>query len=230
MKTVNEVRLSFIEKGEGEALILLHGNGENKECFGAQIDFFSKYYKVYAPDTRGHGNSPHGKGRLTLSAAADDTAFFIKDKQIERAHIVGFSDGGNIALLLAMKHPETVETLTLCGANLYPKGLKNRIWISDRVKYALLCAPSYLSEKAFKSRELLSLMVNEPHIKPDELRCVGARALVVCGENDMIKRSHSRLIADSLPNCEFAVLKGDHFLPYKNPDEFNNRVLEFLQK
>ena len=119
----------FIEKGQGDPLILLHGNGENSDYFVGQIDVFAQRYHVYALDTRGHGKTPRGDAPFTIRQFADDLRFFMDVHQIEKAHLLGFSDGGNIAMVFALKYPERVDRLILDGANLDAKGVKRSIQI-----------------------------------------------------------------------------------------------------
>jgi pimeloyl-ACP methyl ester carboxylesterase len=84
------------------------------------------------------------------------------------------------------------------------------------------------SEKALRNTELLGLMVNEPHIKPLELARLTMPVLVIAGTKDMIKDSHTRLIYNSLPNAQLAIIEGDHFVANKNPEAFNTIVETFL--
>ena len=95
----------FIEKGSGEPLILLHGNGESCDYFSGQIDVFARYFHVYALDTRGHGQTPRGTAPFTIRQFADDLLAFMDAQVIDRAHLLGFSDGGNIAMIFALKDP-----------------------------------------------------------------------------------------------------------------------------
>ncbi len=99
----------FIEKGLGEALILLHGNGENCDYFQRQTDEFARFFHVYAIDTRGHGKTPRGNAPFTIRQFADDLLDFMDAHQIGKAHLLGFSDGGNIAMIFAMMHPDRVN-------------------------------------------------------------------------------------------------------------------------
>ena len=114
----------FIEKGSGEPLILLHGNGESCGYFKKQLDVFAERYHVYALDTRGHGQTPRGAAPFTIRQFAEDLLGFMDAQGTERAHILGFSDGGNIAMVFAMAHPERVARLILNGANLTSAGVK----------------------------------------------------------------------------------------------------------
>lgn len=127
--------LYYEEFGYGFPLILLHGNGEDHMYFKYQIEYFSREYRVIAIDTRGHGRSPRGDGEFTLSRFADDLYMFMTAHGIEKAHILGFSDGGNIALIFALRHPDMVESLILNGANIDPSGVKRRTQIPIELGY-----------------------------------------------------------------------------------------------
>ena len=100
-----DVSLHYIEQGTGFPLLLLHGNGESSEYFIHQISFFSKKYRVIALDTRGHGSSPRGERPFTIGQFAEDLCGFMQEHGISRAHILGFSDGGNIALRFIFSRP-----------------------------------------------------------------------------------------------------------------------------
>lgn len=91
---------AFEEAGSGPALILLHGNGEDRTWFAHQIRGLCSIRHVYALDTRGHGQSPRGQAPFTLEQFAADLKAFMDRKQLEQADILGFSDGANTALLL----------------------------------------------------------------------------------------------------------------------------------
>lgn len=150
------------------------------------------------------------------------------EQKIEKAHILGFSDGGNIALTFALRRPERVGRLVLNGANLDPSGVKPSVQIPIVLGYRL--ASLFKAPKARANAELLGLMVNEPHIDPKKLAALAIPALVIVGSKDMIKASHSRLIADSLPKGRLSTIEGDHFIANKQPAQFNRAVLEFLKE
>ena len=90
-----DVKLYYKEAGKGFPLILLHGNGENGGYFEHQIGYFQDKYRVIALDTRGHGKSPRGEKPFTIRQFAEDLHDFMDEQEIEKAHILGFSDGGN---------------------------------------------------------------------------------------------------------------------------------------
>ena len=225
---MSDIQLHYIEQGEGQPLILLHGNGESCDYFEHQIPCFSSNYRVIAIDTRGHGKSPRGEKAFTIKQFAEDLHDFMDEKGIEKAILLGFSDGGNIALTFALKYPERVEKMIVNGANLFPSGVKSRYQMPIEIGYRIAGLFSKKSEKAKQNAEMLGLMVNEPHIEPSELACLTMPILVVAGTKDMIKDSHTRLIHKNLPNAQLALVEGDHFVANKNAAAFNKVVEEFL--
>jgi pimeloyl-ACP methyl ester carboxylesterase len=223
-----DIELSYIEEGSGFPLVLLHGNDESNEYFSHQIPYFKEYFRVVAPDTRGHGKSPRGEAPFTISQFADDLREFLISKNIIKAHILGFSDGANIALVFALKYPDMVEKLILNGADLDPSGVKRSVQFPIEVGYRIAKRAAKSDPKAKRREEMLGLMVNDPNIAPESLAKLFMPTLVIVGTNDMIKDSHSRLIASKIPNSTFKVIKGDHFIANKNPEPFNEEVRSFL--
>ena len=225
-----DIKHHFVEKGQGAPLILLHGNGENIDYFVGQIDAFSRYYHVYALDTRGHGKTPRGEAPFTIRQFADDLLGFMDGHHVEKAHILGFSDGGNIAMVFAMKYPDRVDRLILDGANLDAKGVKPSIQIPIEIGYRFARLFARKSEEAARHAEMLGLMVNDPDVSPEELSKIRSKTLVMAGTKDMIKEQHTRLIASRIPDSRLVFIDGDHFIANKCPDAFNRAVLDFLGK
>ncbi len=224
-----DISLHFVEQGGGKPLILLHGNGEDGSYFKHQINCFSADYRVIAIDTRGHGQSPRGEKPFTIIQFAEDLHDFMDEKGIAKAILLGFSDGGNIALTFALKYPERVERMIVDGANLFPRGVKPLYQWPIEIGYRIAKLFAKKSDKAKQNAEMIGLMVNEPHIDPVELTRLTMPVLVVAGTKDMIKESHTRLIHKSLPNAQLAILEGDHFVANKNPEAFNAAVETFLR-
>ena len=227
---MSDIQLHYIEQGQGKPLILLHGNGENCNYFEHQIPCFAREYRVIAMDTRGHGQSPRGEKPFTIVQFAEDLHDFIDQNTIGKAILLGFSDGGNIALTFALKYPERVEKLIIDGANLFPSGVRPLYQWPIEIGYRIAKLFAKKSEKAKQNAEMLGLMVNEPHIEPSELARLTMPVLVVAGTKDMIKESHTRLIYKSLPNAKLEFIEGDHFVANKNSALFNKVVEDFLRK
>lgn len=222
------IRLYCTERGTGFPLILLHGNGESSEYFKRQMHAFASSFRVIAIDTRGHGKSSRGTAPFTLSQFADDLRAFMDAHGIGKAHILGFSDGANIALLFALRYPHMVEKLILNGADLFPSGVKASVQTPIVIGYGIVSLISLFDKKAVAKKELLGLMVTQPHIDPAELSALTMPVLVIAGTRDMIKRSHTELIASSIPNARLCFIEGDHFIAAKNSEAFNEAVVSFL--
>jgi pimeloyl-ACP methyl ester carboxylesterase len=225
---MSDIQLHYIEQGQGQPLVLLHGNGESCDYFEHQISVFSKQYRVIALDTRGHGQSPRGEKPFSIIQFAEDLHDFLDENAIGKAILLGFSDGGNIALTFALKYPEKIDKIIVDGANLFPSGVRPLYQWPIEIGYRIAKLFSKRSEKAKQNTEMLGLMVNEPHIEPSELARLTMPVLVVAGTKDMIKESHTRLIYKSLPNAKLEILEGDHFVANKRPELFNAAVERFL--
>lgn len=224
---MSDIKLHYTRQGSGPPLLLLHGNGEDGSYFTHQIGYFSRQYTVYAIDTRGHGQSPWGDAPFTMAQFARDLLDFMDEQELTRAHILGFSDGGNIALTFALRYPHRVSRLILNGANLSPSGVKPSVQLPIILGYCAACRGR--GEKARRRTELLGLMVKEPHIRPEDLAALKMPVLVIVGSRDMIRAAHSRLIADSLGEGRLVVLRGDHFIASRRSAEFNRAVSAFLR-
>lgn len=215
---------------QAPTLILLHGNGEDHTYFVKQLPAFSPHFRLVLMDTRGQGQSTGGDGELNFSVFAADLLALMDHLQIAKAHLLGFSDGGNLALTFALAHPERVQSLILNGANLNPGGVKLSTQLPIVLGYGCCRLLSPFSHKARQNGAVLGLMVNHPHIPPQALAALTMPALVIVGERDMIRDRHSQLIARSLPNAQFVRIPGgDHFCAAKCPEVFNHAVLSFLQ-
>ena len=223
-----DISLNYYETGRGEPLILLHGNGEDMTYFRNQVDCFAEHFRVISVDSRGHGRTPRGDAPFTIRQFAEDLHDFMNEQQIDRAHILGFSDGGNVAICFALKYPDRVNKLILNGANLYPAGVKAAFQIPTTLEYYCLKLFGAKTEEDYERRELLGLMVRDPYIKPRELRSLTMPTLVIAGERDLIRESHTKLIHRMIPNSRLAILPGDHGVAALNPNAFNAEVLEFL--
>lgn len=225
-----DISLYYREKGNKEPFILLHGNGEDGSYFENQIDYFSDKYRVIALDTRGHGKSPRGNAPFTIEQFSRDLYDFMTGLKISNAIILGFSDGANIAMKFAIKHPNMVKALILNGGNLNPKGVKRTTQIPIEMGYRIASRFASKSPDAKRNAEMLGLMVNEPNISPAELSKITAPTLVICGKRDMIKESHTKEIAVNIPSAKLSIIKGNHFIANKRAAAFNKEVEAFLKE
>lgn len=225
-----DIKHFYREGGQGDPLVLLHGNGEDSGYFVHQMEAFSPYFHVYAVDTRGHGQTPRGVKPFTIRQFANDLLGFLDERDVGTTHILGFSDGANIAMVFAMTHPERVGKLVLNGGNLDAKGVKRRVQLPIELGYRAASLFAGVSRKAKGRAELLGLMVNDPNLRQEDLARIKAETLVIAGTDDMIEEAHTCTIAAGLPHGELSILPGDHFLANRRPETFNQVVLDFLTR
>ena len=225
-----DIELFYEEMGSGEPLILLHGNGEDHTIFDNVAKHFAKQYHVIAIDTRGHGKSPLGDEPFSLYQFAEDLNDFMDEHNIEKANILGFSDGGNVALIFASKYPEKVIKLIANGANTRPSGIKTIVHLAMLFRYFLYSVGAIFSEKFSYKKALYYIMLYEPHITKEELEQITAPTLVLVGTEDLIKESESKYIKKSIPNSEIVFVLGNHFIVKNNTKDYIFAVEKFLDK
>lgn len=188
--------ICYEKSGDGQPVVLLHGNGEDHSIFKELSDVLEKNFTVYAMDTRGHGQSAI-PGEFHYSDMAEDVINFIQALEIKRPILCGFSDGGITALLTAIHHSELISGLIVCGANLSPKGLKGGALRQIRRQAKLSGSP------------LDELMLREPDIKEWDLSRIQLPAFILAGEHDMVKPKETKRIASAIPNATLEILPGE---------------------
>jgi len=227
---VNGVKLYYEVYGKGDPLLLIHGNNSSMASFDKQIDVLSKKYMVIGLDSRGQGMSTSDDKKLTYELMADDVNVFLDKMNLKNVNILGWSDGGNTAVILGMEHPEKVKKMAIMGTVLYNNETSvfpeiNKI-LNEQVKEM---KKNGVSENDMNYR-LKILLLTEPNINPDSLQKIKAPTLVMAGEHDVIPEKHTKLIADKIPNSKMLIFKGgDHEAPAKIPEKFNKAVLDFFE-
>jgi pimeloyl-ACP methyl ester carboxylesterase len=237
---VNGVRLYYEDHGSGMPVLVLHGGSGFVEMMGGQIPALAKGHRVIAVDSRGHGRSTDGPPPLRYETMADDMTALLDSLGIDHYDVVGWSDGGNIALALAMAQPERVERVVAISANARPDG------VLDEVQEELEEEPDE-SEELPEMRPLDSLVMpdnahlpvllgelrelwrTQPQWSDAELGRIRARTLLLVGESDVIKPEHTRAIAAAIPDAQVETIAGaTHGLPLERPDLVAARIIEFL--
>jgi len=217
--------------GEGQPLLIIHGNGGSINNFVYQIPYFSKKYKVIIADSRAQGNSKDQGDSLTYEMMADDYAALLSAMKIDSACVIGWSDGGINGLLLAIRHPEKVRKLAVTGANLTP----DTSAVNPDVE--AMISPSYFVLKNKKDKtpseksewKLLRLLVEEPHISLASLHGIQNPTLVIGGDHDILKPIHTLLIFQNIPNAYLWILPNSgHSTPIVYKDDFNKQVDDFF--
>jgi pimeloyl-ACP methyl ester carboxylesterase len=217
--------------GQGQPLLIIHGNGGSINNFIYQIPYFSKKYKVIIADSRAQGKSTDNGDSLTYEMMADDYAALLDVMKIDSAFVIGWSDGGINGLLLSIRHPEKVKKLAITGANLVPDttAVPQEIW--DMVTPTL----TELKNKPTKTNpeknalKLYRLLTEQPHIPLIDLQKIACPALVIGGDHDVIKEEHTMLIYKNIPRSYLWILPGSgHSTPVVYKDDFNKIVDRFF--
>lgn len=216
--------------GEGEPLILLHGNSGSIKDYYQQIPVLSKQYKVIAVDTRGQGKSKDiSKKDFTYKLFADDIKALADDLKLDKINIVGWSDGGNTGLEFALKYPDRLNKLVTIGANAFPGGVEGKL--IERFTSQMTQLNQLGPAETFNERRLLKIMITEPNISKNDLNKIKSPVLVIAGDRDVIKADHTEFMSRQIPNAEKKIYKDTtHMVPYERPDELNADILNFLGK
>jgi pimeloyl-ACP methyl ester carboxylesterase len=219
--------------GEGDPLLIIHGNGGSISNFAENIPFFAKKYKVIIADSRSQGKSADPGDSLTYEMMADDYAALLTTLQIDSANVIGWSDGGINGLLLAIRHPEKVKKLAITGANLEPdtNAVFQEVWdIVDPVYQRLRNKTSKTANEK-NQWKLMRLLVEQPHIPLADLHKITCPALVIGGDHDVIREEHTMLIYHNIPKSYLWILPNSgHSTPVVYKDVFNATVNDFFQK
>jgi len=221
--------LHYHVNGLGTPLVLLHGNNQDISFFKEQVSFFKDFYQVISIDSPGHGESSVGKKELTIKNMSIEITHLLQNLNIERALFIGFSDGGNIGLQIAIDSPNLVIAMTIIGANINTKGIKTIVRIPIILLHHLLKLFSFIPEIKRRA-QIISLMVKEPNISTDMLKCCNIPILLLAGERDVIDGKHTKQIGALLPNATVKIIKGaGHFLLNQKRQEVLPLILNYFE-
>ncbi|MDD5149248.1 MAG: alpha/beta hydrolase [Flavobacterium sp.] len=225
----NGVKLYYEIYGQGEPLLMIHGNGGSFSCFENQVREFSKNFKVILVDCRGRGNSSYQNGvELTFDLQVEDMSLFLEKLNIQKTSILGWSDGGIIGLLMAKKHPEKVDKLVTSGANIFPEGV---IIFEDMKKTAIDLEKENSNHKNDLAIDLNNLDLKYPNLNYSDLNVIQSKTLIIAGDHDLIKGEHTLKIYEAIPNAQLAILpNSSHSALIENSKLFNEIVLNFLMQ
>jgi pimeloyl-ACP methyl ester carboxylesterase len=199
--------------GTGEPIIFIHGNQEDHHIFDILIEALKDVYQIYVLDSRNHGQSSKHSD-YSYEAMTQDLYEFINKLEIKNPNILGFSDGGIIALKLAIKAPNIINKLILCGVNYDVKGIKKKAY------------NQMLDEYKKTTNPLVKLMLDYPHISKKQIKNIDIKTLIVVGENDVIKLKHTRSLHHMIKDSILLIL--DH----KTHDDYitNSDILKTIIK
>ena len=234
---VNGIRLFHVEVGAGPPVVLLHGGLANSDYLSDQARVLASSYRVILVDSRGHGRSTRDQRPFGYDLMADDVVALLDTLNIEKAAIIGWSDGGIIGLDIAMRHPERVTRVFAFGANTSKSGLKddfdkNPTFAAYMARagreYARLSATP--NEYAAFQEQIGKMWESEPSWTDAQLREIRIPVWVVDGDHDEgIKRDHTDYMATTIPGARLLILSNvSHFAFLQDPLAFNKAILSFL--
>lgn len=226
--------------GDGAAVVLLHGAFGGALSFAAQTPaLVAAGFRVYVPERRGHAHTPDVPGPLTYSVMADDTIEYLTTVLTGPAHLVGWSDGAVVGLLVAQRRPDLVHRIVLIGqyynsAGKVPDSPPEALMSSPEAKNFLRAAydpftpdgPEHFDVVYDKTMHMIA---TEPEIDLADLAGVRAPTLVLQGDRDEVTVAHSVDVVRALPDARLAVLPGTHGLPIESPDVVNALLVAFLR-
>jgi len=158
----------------------------------------------------------------------EDISLFLEKLNIPKTNIVGWSDGGIIGLLMAIKHPEKVDKLVTSGANIFPDGALHQ---EDLKKWTDDLEHNNVNHENDLAIDLNNLDYKYPNLNFTDLNVIKSKTLIMAGDHDEIKLEHTIKIYESIPDAQLAILPNStHFLPENSTKLFNEIVLDFLMQ
>jgi pimeloyl-ACP methyl ester carboxylesterase len=235
---VNGVRIWYAVFGHGQPVILLHGGLANSNYWGHLVPALSNEFQVVVIDSRGHGRSTRNVEPLGYELMATDVLAVMDTLKLDKAAIVGWSDGAIIGLDIAMRHPERLTRLFAFAANSDPDGVAdisqspvfNVYMERAKAEYREL-SPAPSDYDAFMG-QVTKMWETQPHFSADDLHRIHTPTWIVDADHDeAIKRSNTLFMADQIPGSGLLILpEASHFAFLQDPGQFNASVVHFLKQ
>jgi pimeloyl-ACP methyl ester carboxylesterase len=224
------IRLYYETYGHGKPLLLIHGNGGSIKDWRYQIPYFAQSFQVIAVDSRAQGKSVDTSSVLNYEMMADDFDALLTHLKLDSVFVIGWSDGGINALLLAIRHPEKVKKMAITGANLVPGSTAisddGITMISEDIAKLKAGKQDAAAQNTIK---LLHMMEVEPNIPLTDLQKIQCPVLVMGGDFDVIKPAHTLQIFENLQQANLWIFPASgHGTVHRYKNEFNKKVKHFL--
>ncbi len=233
---INGAKIYYEEYGKGDPLLLIHGNGGSIKWMGNQIDYFKTRYRVIIADNRGQGKSELKTDSLTYVQVAKDWEGLVNYLKLDSLSIIGWSDGGIIALKMGISNKSKIKKIVAMGANLRPDSTAVHSWAIKNVMTERELVDSKIKEKDTTQnwnlqKQLLGLLADQPNIPIKDLSKIKAKVLIMAGDEDIIRGKHSLEIYRNIPKAQLCITPGEtHFAPASNPKLFNEIANRFLSE
>lgn len=219
IKLKKGIQLYYKKIGQGDPLLLLHGNGDSHEGLEVLGNELSKDFTVYLIDSRGHGKSSNPDEYFVYEDLAEDMDCFISQLNLKNVSIIGHSDGAITAALLAIQNKSYLSQIILLGITLKPEQMKSKWtkWIQD--------------EYDKNQHPLFKLMINEPQIELDDLTRIQIPAFVVAAEDDVMDTERYVEIAEAIPHGELYIVANEEHSSYViDTNQFAEQAVAFIKE
>ncbi len=233
---INGTKIYYEEYGKGEPLLLIHGNGRSIHEMGNQIEYFKTKYRVIVADSRGHGKSELNTDSLTYVQIAKDWDGLVSYLKLDSLSIIGWSDGGIIALQMGINNKSKIKKIVAMGANLRPDSTAVHSWAIKNVMNERQDVEAKIQEMDTTKdwnleKQLLGLLAEQPNIPVSDLSKINAKVLIIAGDEDIIRGVHSIEMYRNIPQAQLCIMPGEtHFAPASNPELFNEIANRFLSE
>ena len=221
-------------ENDGEAVVLLHGGMSQTAHWAASIVPSLEDYHVFAYDRSSHGFTAYREESINFKYQLREAIAYLETVVKEPAHIIGWSDGGIIGMMIAIERPELVKSLVLIGANYHYNGTLSEFEMGeiseeDRAEYAIYSPDSAETQDVIYER-FMKLWPSEPEIPLEDIKNIQCPVLVMAGDDDVISHAHTVELFEALPLGQLAIVPGtSHILPKEKPGLVNLLITEFLE-
>ena len=239
---VNGLDTYYEGHGEGAPLMLLHGGFGNAPSMAPMTDILSRQYRVYLPERRGHGHTAD-PGEINYELMTDDTVGFMAAMGIEKARVVGYSDGAIICLYLGMRHAGIVEQMVPVSANYHWNGLTEHMraifekWtpqamaaiLPEEVKYYNENNPDGPDHFSAFFAKMQKLFLSQPNLTTENLAAIRVPTLVLAADRDLMTIEHTVEMHKAIEGSQLCIVPGaNHGLVFDRADEVCAAAMRFL--
>jgi len=235
----------YEEHGEGEPLLLMRGGGVTIETFSELTPKLANRYKVILPERRGHGRTADVDGPISYDLMAQDTIAFMEATGIMSAHLVGYSDGANTGMLVAISRPDLVRKFVSISGNFDVNGISKEVLaflqsataetfeqqpaVTKYVEMYKQTTPDGYEHFPVVFEKLKRMWLEEPKIPHQNLSRITAPTLVISGDRDIITLEHTVELFRAIPKAQLCIVPGSsHALVLEKPHLVAQTILDFL--
>ncbi len=230
LMTADGTQIYYQKSGSGAPLFLLHGNGGAGGYFSYQVPILTQYFTVYVIDSRGHGKSNNTRQQLDFALMAEDLVALMLQEQLVQVHLLGFSDGANLALVFTVLYPEKVASLVLNAGNTLVSGVKWWANLATHFQFGWYQMGAWFNAKYKEKLLVIQLMKGDLGVLESQLHQINCPTLIIVGKHDVIKLRHSKYLTRVIPKASFIRMQGEgHQYAKRNPASFNQEVIQFYQ-